>query len=75
MNVDRTSEIPCDYDGLLGAPITALDKLDLEQYELVDLIARYAVIDHSYDTPGHQLTEINGQPRYSRIIINKLTKL
>ena len=75
LNVDRTSEIPCDYDGLLGAPITALDKLDLEQYELVDLIARYAVIDHSYDTPGHQLTEINGQPRYSRIIINKLTKL
>lgn len=75
LNVDRTSEIPSDYDGLLGVPITALDKLDLEQYELVDLIARYAVIDHSYDTPGHQLTEINGQPRYSRIIINKLTKL
>ena len=74
LNVDRTSEIPCDYDGLLGVPITALDKLDLEQYELVDLVARYAVIDHSYDTPGHQLTEINGQSRYSRIIINKLTK-
>ena len=73
LNVDRTSEIPCDYDGLLGVPITALDKLDLEQYELVDSIARYAVIDHSYDTPGHQLTEINGQPKYSRLIIRKLS--
>jgi len=71
MNVDKTSEIPCDYDGLLGVPITALDKLNPEQYELVDLIARYAVIDHSYDVRGRQLTEINGKPRYSRIIINK----
>ena len=71
MNVDKTSEIPTDYDGLLGVPITALDKLNPEQYELVDLIARYAVIDHSYDVRGRQLTEINGKPRYSRIIINK----
>ena len=69
LNVDRTSEIPSDYDGLLGVPITALDYLDPETFELVDLIARYAVIDHSYDTPGHQLTEIDGQPRYSRIIV------
>lgn len=72
MNVDKTSEIPTDYDGLLGVPITALDKLDPEQYELVDLIARYAVINHSYDVRGRQLTEIKGKPRYSRIIINKL---
>ena len=72
LNVDRTSEIPCDYDGLLGVPITALDYLDPEKFELVDLIARYAVIDHSYDTPGHQLTEINGQPKYSRIIVKSL---
>ena len=62
MNVDRTSEIPCDYDGLLGVPITALDRLDPEKYE----------IDHSYDTPGHQLTEINGYQRYSRLIIRML---
>lgn len=72
LNVDRTSEIPADYDGLIGVPITALDKLDPEQYELVDLIARYAVIDHSYDTPGRQLTEINGQPKFSRIIVKSL---
>ena len=72
LNVDRTCEIPTDYDGLLGVPISALDKLDQEKFELVDLIARYAVIDSSYDTPGHQLTEINGEPRYSRLIVRKL---
>lgn len=75
LNVDRTSEIPCDHDGLLAVPITALDRLDPKKYEIVDLIARYAVVNHSYDTPGHQLTEINGHARYSRIIINKLSKI
>lgn len=74
LNVDRTSEIPCDHDGLLGVPITALDYLDPEKFEILDLIARYAVIDHSYDTPSHQLTEIDGQPRYSRMIIRKLNQ-
>lgn len=72
LNVDRTSEITTDYHGLMGVPITALDKLDPEKFEIVDLIARYAVIDHSYDTPGHQLTEINGRPKYTRLIIRKL---
>lgn len=72
LNVDRTSEIPTDYDGLLGVPISALDKLDPGKFELVDLIARYAVVDHSYDTPGRQLTEINNIPRYSRLIIRNL---
>lgn len=72
LNVDKTSEITTDYHGLMGVPITALDKLDPEKFEIVDLIARYAVIDHSYDTPGHQLTEINGRPKYTRLIIRKL---
>ena len=75
LNVDRTSEIPCDNSGLIGVPISALDKLDPEKFEIVDLIARYAVVDHSYDIPGHQLTEINGKPKYSRIIINKLNNV
>ena len=72
INIDRTSDIPIDYDGLMGVPITALDHLDPEKFEIVDLIARYAVIDHTYDVRGRQLTEINGKPRYSRLIINKL---
>ncbi len=75
INIDRTSDIPIDYDGLMGVPITALDHLDPEKFEIVDLIARGAVIDHSYDVRGRQLTEINGKPRYSRLIINKLNQI
>lgn len=72
LNVDRTSEIPCDYAGWMGVPITALDYLDPERFEIVDLIARYAVVDHSYDVRRRQLTEINRKPRYSRLIIKKI---
>lgn len=72
LNVDRTSDIPFDYDGWMGVPITAIDRLDPTKFEIVDLIARYAVIDHSYDVRGKQLTEINGKPKYSRLIIKSL---
>ena len=26
INVDRYTEIPCDYDGIMGVPITFIDK-------------------------------------------------
>ena len=71
INVDRTEDIPCDYDGHMGVPITALEQLDFNQYEVVDMIARYAVLNHTHDTPGHQLTEVNGKPKFSRLIIRK----
>ena len=71
INVDRTKDIPCDYNGLMGVPITALEGLDTSSYEIVDLIARYAVIDHNHDVKGHQLTEIHGEPKFSRLIIRK----
>lgn len=69
INIDRVEDIPDNYDGLMGVPITFMDYMDYEKFEIVDLIARYAVIDKSYKVKGHQLTEIDGEPKYSRIII------
>ncbi len=37
INVDKTSEIPCDYDGLMGVPITFLDKYNPDQFDIVTL--------------------------------------
>lgn len=71
INCDKTEDIPYDFDGLMGVPITALEHLDITRYTVVDLIARYAVINHSYDKPGHQLTEVNGKPKFSRLIIKR----
>ena len=35
INVDKTSEIPCDYDGVMGVPITFIDKYCPEQFEII----------------------------------------
>lgn len=35
IEVGKTSEIPCDYDGVMGVPITFLDKYNPEQFEIL----------------------------------------
>lgn len=35
INVDKVSDIPCDYDGVMGVPITFLDKYNPKQFEIV----------------------------------------
>src|SRR3989344_5066221 len=41
IEVSKVSEIPKDYDGEMGVPITFLDKHDSEQFEIIDLLNRY----------------------------------
>ena len=35
INVDKVSDIPLDYNGVMGVPITFLDKYNPEQFEIV----------------------------------------
>lgn len=37
--MDKTIDIPMDYDGVMGVPITFLDKHNPEQFEIVGLSA------------------------------------
>ena len=37
INIDKYTEIPYDYDGCMGVPITFLDKYNPEQFEIVAL--------------------------------------
>lgn len=37
INVDVTKDIPVDYKGLMGVPITFLDKYNLDQFEIIGL--------------------------------------
>ncbi len=37
INVNKTSEIPADYNGAIGVPITFLDKYNPEQFEIIGL--------------------------------------
>ena len=35
INVDRVSEIPCDYYGLMGVPLTFLEKYNPQQFRII----------------------------------------
>lgn len=35
INVDKVKDIPCDYNGVMGVPITFLDKYNPNQFEIV----------------------------------------
>ena len=37
VNVDQTKDIPKDYDGIIGVPITFLDKYNPDQFEIIGL--------------------------------------
>ena len=37
INVDKTKDIPIDYNGFIGVPVTFLDKYNPEQFEIIGL--------------------------------------
>lgn len=40
INVDKTNDIPCDYDGAMGVPITFLDRYNPDQFEILGITDR-----------------------------------
>ncbi len=72
INVDKTSDIPCDYYGVMGVPLTFLDKYCPDQFEILDGIGRYSALTGPTDeTQGKYLTNVNGEHKYFRIIIRR----
>lgn len=37
INVDKTKDIPFDYDGLIGVPLTFMDKYNPDQFDIIGL--------------------------------------
>lgn len=37
INIDKTADIPCDYAGVMGVPITFLDKYSPDQFEIIGI--------------------------------------
>ena len=67
INVDKTCDIPEDYDGAMGVPISFLDKYNPKQFEILGL-DRYIKDNPHY---GHRFT-LNNKETYARILIKKL---
>ena len=74
INVNKTKDIPMNYDGVMGVPITFMDKYNPEQFEIIwttdrggDGMLEHLKLPHSrYDAPV-----VAGKGLYSRIFIRK----
>lgn len=72
IEVPFTECIPSDYDGIMGVPLTFMDKYNPEQFEILNGIGRYACIEDTYTNPvGTYGTNINGNHEYFRILIKR----
>lgn len=79
INVDKVKDIPTDYEGVIGVPISFLDKHNPAQYEIIGLLASAGYVAEQVGIP--KLWEnreargvVNGKVVYSRILIKKVTK-
>ncbi|GHT03502.1 putative adenine-specific methylase [Bacteroidia bacterium] len=74
INIDKTANIPMDYEGIMGVPITFLDKFNPEQFEIIDGLNRYSILDvagtNQWAIANHlHMTSVNGHSTYYRILI------
>lgn len=64
INVSKTHEIPKDYEGVMGVPISFLDKYNPEQFEIVAEMVTTKVSEFNFGYPY-----IDGKKKYARILI------
>ena len=62
IDVKATSDIPYDYDGEMGVPITFMDKYNPEQFEIIDT----STVCMSKGAPY-----VAGKRIYERIVIRR----
>lgn len=74
INVNTYTDIPCDFDGAMGVPITFLDKYNPKQFEIIwttdrggdGYLEEFKKPWDRYDAPV-----LNGKGLYTRILIRK----
>jgi hypothetical protein len=75
INVDKTKEIPMDYDGVMGVPITFLDKYNPEQFEILGMSASAGYNSEVVGIPflGDKDARplIDGKNTYARVLIRR----
>ena len=74
INVDKTVDIPVDYYGVIGVPITFLDKYNPFQFEIVNMLNRYILIGEKMRNEDIRLRHsyacnVDGKAKYARVLI------
>ena len=67
IEVPFTDAIPSDYDGVMGVPISFLDKYCPEQFEILGQMANTNIDEHNFGYPF-----VCGVRKYARILIRKI---
>ena len=75
INVNKVAEIPCDYDGVMGVPITFMGKHNHEQFEIIGMESSAGYNADIVGIPvlkdGDARPSIKGKITYARIFIRK----
>lgn len=86
INVNKVEEMPCDYDGAMGVPITFMDKYNPDQFEILGMAHGDAGVELGLKPYDRSLKQLNkglrdgdlyymkdGMPivPYTRILIRK----
>jgi hypothetical protein len=85
INIDKTKHIPMDYDGVMGVPISFLDKYNPEQFEILWLASAHSKttmpeeikkevkfdesMKGSYNIGGYGI--VGGVEKYHRILLRR----
>ena len=86
INCNRVTDIPVDYDGYIGVPITYLAKHDLTKFKIIGVFNNYTETDLEHGHISGDLVNLdkapwktNGPcispnvPLYARLIIKRIT--
>jgi len=75
INIDKVTDIPIDYDGFMGVPITFLDKHNPEQFEILGMSAsagyNKAIVGLPFLGDKDARPIVNKKNKYARVFIKK----
>ena len=68
IEVGKTKDIPMDYNGIMGVPITFLDKYCPTQFEIVGQMMTTKVTEFNFGYPY-----IDGKKKFARLLIKRIS--
>lgn len=71
IEVPFVEAIPSDYDGVMGVPITFMDKYNPEQFEIIDINPHFfTLVSRGFEKPKQlTLKHYGGKDPYARVLI------
>ena len=72
--MSKVSDIPLDYEGVMGVPITFLDKYCPSQFEIVGIMSGAKGETFTNGNDGRAKFYVNDKGVYARVLIKRISK-